>query len=236
MIPATSSPLQKQNLSERIFEVLKDLILSGELQPGERILEAKLATQLNVSRAPIREALLLLAQHGFVTIRPHRGAFVTELSADDLTEIFEIRRLLEVSAALKLNSNRTPETAHQLEAALARIQRAAHERDVVQFTEADFNFHKTVWDLAGNALVSQILTDIASRFFRYEQIRKTTLLPDFDYTEIFEDHCRLVDRMLNGSKHDVEAEFNRHFEKFLHFAMMHFVEQKTDGALKEKAL
>ena len=232
MIPATSSPLQKQNLSERIFEVLKDLILSGELQPGERILEAKLATQLNVSRAPIREALLLLAQHGFVTIRPHRGAFVTELSADDLTEIFEIRRLLEVSAALKLNSNRTPETARQLEAALARIQRAAHERDVVQFTEADFNFHKTVWDLAGNALVSQILTDIASRFFRYEQIRKTTLLPDFDYSEIFEDHCRLVDRMLNGSKQDVEAEFNRHFEKFLHFAMMHFVEQEADGALK----
>ena len=232
MIPATSSPLQKQNLSERIFEVLKDLILSGELQPGERILEAKLATQLNVSRAPIREALLLLAQHGFVTIRPHRGAFVTELSADDLTEIFEIRRLLEVNAALKLHSKQNTEIAHQLETALARIQRAANERDVVQFTEADFNFHKTVWDLAGNALVSQILTDIASRFFRYEQIRKTTLLPDFDYTEIFEDHRRLVDRMLNGSKQDVEAEFNRHFEKFLHFAMMHFVEPDTNGTIK----
>jgi len=88
MIPAASSLLQKQNLSEQIFEVVRNLILAGELKPGERILEAQLATQLNVSRAPIREALLLLAQHGFVTIRPHRGAFVTELSAADLTEIF----------------------------------------------------------------------------------------------------------------------------------------------------
>jgi DNA-binding GntR family transcriptional regulator len=75
MIATTSSFLQKQNLSERIFEVLKNLILAGELKPGERILEAKLATELNVSRAPIREALLLLAQHGFVTIRPQRMIF-----------------------------------------------------------------------------------------------------------------------------------------------------------------
>jgi DNA-binding GntR family transcriptional regulator len=233
MIATTSSFLQKQNLSERIFEVLKNLILAGELKPGERILEAKLATELNVSRAPIREALLLLAQHGFVTIRPHRGAFVTELSANDLREIFEIRQLLEVNAAIKLHLNMTSEAASQLEGALTKIKRAAHERDVVQFTEADFSFHKTIWDLAGNAHVSQILTDVTSRFFRYEQIRKTTLLPNFDYTEIFEDHCRLVDRMLHGSKQDVDAEFNRHFEKFLHFAMMHFGEQDTAVFLKQ---
>jgi len=232
MIPAATSLLQKQNLSEQISEVLKNLILAGELKPGERILEAQLATKLNVSRAPIREALLLLAQHGFVTIRPHRGAFVTELSAADLTEIFEIRQLLEVSAALKVHMNMTPASADRLEAALEKIQHAAHDRDVVQFTEADFNFHKTIWDLAGNSHISQILTDIASRYFRYEQIRKTTLLPDFDYNEIFEDHCRLVDRVMHGNKRDVETEFNRHFEKFLHFAMMHFVDPDTNGMIK----
>ena len=230
MIPAASTLLQKQNLSEQIFEVVKNLILAGELKPGERVLEAQLAAQLNVSRAPIREALLLLAQHGFVTIRPHRGAFVTELLAADLTEIFEIRRLLEVNAALKVHMNMTPDSAHRLEAALAKIRQAAHERDVVQFTEADFNFHKTIWNLAGNSHITQILTDIASRYFRYEQIRKTTLLPDFDYHEIFEDHRRLVDRLMHGSKQDVENEFNRHFEKFLHFAMMHFVEPDDTGA------
>jgi DNA-binding GntR family transcriptional regulator len=229
MIPAASSLLQKQNLSEQIVEVLKNLILAGELKPGERILEAQLASQLNVSRAPIREALLLLAQHGFVTIRPHRGAFVTELSAADLTEMFEIRQLLEVNAALKIHTNMTPDLAHCLEAALAKIGQAAHERDVVQFTEADFNFHKTIWNLAGNTHIAQILTDIASRYFRYEQIRKTTLLPDFDYNEIFDDHRRLVDRVMHGSKKDVEDEFNRHFEKFLHFAMMHLVEPDIAG-------
>jgi DNA-binding GntR family transcriptional regulator len=119
----------------------------------------------------------------------------------------------------------TPEIAHQLEAALAKIRHAAQQKDVVQFTEADFNFHKTIWTLAGNSHVSQILADITSRFFRYEQIRKTTLLPDFDYKEIFEDHCGLVDRLLHGNKRSVEVEFNRHFEKFLQFAMMHVVEQ-----------
>jgi DNA-binding GntR family transcriptional regulator len=232
MIPAASLLLQKQNLSEQIFEVLKNLILAGELKPGERILEAQLATQLKVSRAPIREALLLLAQHGFVTIRPHRGAFVTELSAADLTEIFEIRQLLEVNAALKIHKNMTPDLARCLEAALAKIGQAAHERDVVQFTEADFNFHKTIWNLAGNTHIAQILTDIASRYFRYEQIRKTTLLPDFDYNEIFDDHRRLVDRVMHGSKKDVETEFNRHFEKFLHFAMMHFVEPDIASTTK----
>jgi DNA-binding GntR family transcriptional regulator len=230
MISTTSSFLQKQNLSERIFEILKDFILTGELQPGERILEAQLATKLNVSRAPIREALLLLAQHGFVTIRPHRGAFVTELSAADLREIFEIRQLLEVNAAVKIHLQMTPEIALRLEKALAKLRRATNERELMKFTEADFNFHKAIWELAGNVHASKILTDITARFFRYEQIRKTTLATDFDFTAIFEDHCRLVDRMLHGNKQDVEAAFSHHFETFLEFAMMHFIEVEDETA------
>jgi len=234
MIMMANSLLQKQNLSAQIFQIIKDLILNGELRPGERLLEAQLATELSVSRAPIREALLLLAQRGFVTISPRRGAFVTELSANDLKEIFEIRKLLEVDAAIKLQLRKSTEIALHLEKALEKMRRAAHERDLVQFTEADFNLHKTMWDLAGNAHASKMLMDIAARFFRYEQIRKTTLASNFDYTGIFDEHCRIVDRILHGNKQEVEDELGQHLEKFMHFAITHFVYQDPAGVTQKE--
>jgi len=92
--------IRKEVLRDKICDVLKGWILDGTLQPGERIVELTLSRKLDVSRAPLREALWLLARQGLVHIRAHHGATVTQLSEQDIREIFEIRETLETRAAL----------------------------------------------------------------------------------------------------------------------------------------
>src|ERR1700728_2409116 len=142
--------IHRESLREKVFDVLKRWILEGTLKPGQKIIEATLASRLQVSRAPLREALFLLAQQGLVTIRPHRGTYVTRLSECEIREIFELREILETHAAKRLRANLTPEKAEELKIALDRLRKATRDRNIVAFNEADFAFHRTLWTLSGN--------------------------------------------------------------------------------------
>ena len=84
---------------ERAYEAIRDAIVNWELQPGEPLFEEALASKLNVSRTPIREALLLLSQENFVRIVPGRGAFVAEITAKEIVDIYQMRQALEALAA-----------------------------------------------------------------------------------------------------------------------------------------
>src|SRR5258708_28453435 len=91
--------IEKEVLRDKIGDVLRGWILDGELKPGERIVELTLSRKLNVSRAPLREALWQLARQALVHIRAHHRAYVTQLPGRDIPETFEIRELLETHAA-----------------------------------------------------------------------------------------------------------------------------------------
>ena len=84
---------------ERAYEAIRDAIVNWELQPGEPLFEEALASKLNVSRTPIREALLLLSQENFVRIVPGRGAFVAEITAKEIVDVYQMRQALEALAA-----------------------------------------------------------------------------------------------------------------------------------------
>ena len=84
---------------ERAYEAIRDAIVNWELQPGEPLFEEALASKLNVSRTPIREALLLLSQETFVRIVPGRGAFVAEITAKEIVDVYQMRQALEALAA-----------------------------------------------------------------------------------------------------------------------------------------
>lgn len=84
---------------ERAYEAIRDAIVNWELQPGEPLFEEALASKLNMSRTPIREALLLLSQENFVRIVPGRGAFVAEITAKEIVDVYQMRQALEALAA-----------------------------------------------------------------------------------------------------------------------------------------
>src|SRR6185436_11730358 len=157
--------IQKEVLRDKIGDVLKGWILDGTLKPGERIVELTLARKLEVSRAPLREALWLLARQGLVQIRAHHGAHVTQLSEQDIRDIFEIREALETRAALKIRARLAPPVAARLKEALADLEAACRARDMRAFSAADLRFHSTLWELSGNPHLQEVLHDLSTRFF-----------------------------------------------------------------------
>src|SRR5262245_34104756 len=191
--------IQKEVLRDKICDVLKGWILDGTLKPGERIVELTLARKLEVSRAPLREALWLLARQGLVHIRAHHGAYVTQLSEQDIREIFELREVLETRAALKIRARLGVSVKALLQDALAELEAACEARDIRRFSAADLKFHKTLWELAGNRHLQDILHDLSTRFFGYELIRDLPHAAKFRFDVMSEEHRKLVRLILEGS-------------------------------------
>jgi len=224
-VVADEAPFQKEILRDKIFDVLQAWILDRTFKPGEKIVESSLAKKLNVSRAPLREALWLLGQRGLVTLRPHQGAFVTKLSDQDIREIFELRELLETHAAKKVRFSLAPEGVERLQEAFNRLAEATRKRDIQLFTAADLAFHKTLWSLSGNKQLERLLTDISTRFFGYELIRDLPQSPRFRFDEMLEEHRKMLNLVMKGTEEAIEAGYKQVFGEFLQYVLARFGEQ-----------
>jgi DNA-binding GntR family transcriptional regulator len=216
--------IQKEVLRDKICDVLKGWILDGTLRPGERIVELTLARKLEVSRAPLREALWLLARQGLVHIRAHHGAYVTQLSEQDIREIFEIREILETRAALKIRARLGAPVKAVLQNALAELEAACKARDIRLFSAADLKFHKTLWELAGNRHLQEILHDLSTRFFGYELIRDLPHAGKFRFDLMADEHRKMVGLILAGTEREIEAGFRKAFGGFLEYVLLRFSE------------
>lgn len=129
----------KDTLHLKVTKVIRNAILRGEFQPGERLVQEELAQALKVSRMPVREALHKLESEGLVILEPHRGAIVKKVDVEDLDEIYYLRSQLE-KMAIELSVPRmTYEDIAKLEELLQRMEEIA---DVEKFVEVNIVFHK----------------------------------------------------------------------------------------------
>ncbi len=127
--------------AQHAVEGLRRALVSGQLKPGQRVLQEELADSLGVSLAPVREALAILEQEGQVTYRPRRGYFVTELNLSDLREIYELRTLLENRAAKHALPLLDAIAIERIELAGRDCVEAAAVGDIVAELEANRRFH-----------------------------------------------------------------------------------------------
>jgi DNA-binding GntR family transcriptional regulator len=219
------TPIQREILRDKIFEVVRTWILDGTLAPGERIVESTIAKQLQVSRAPLREALWLLANIGLVQLKAHQGAFVARLSPQDIREILEVREILETHAAKRVRASLTPDAKKRLERALSALEDAARARDLARSTNADMEFHRTIWELSGNRHLTEILNDISTRFFAYELIRDSRIAGVYQFDAKVEEHRELLRLILHGTDKQIEAGFREIFARFLSYVLTRFKEE-----------
>jgi DNA-binding GntR family transcriptional regulator len=148
------------NLDDQIAEYLTDRIIRGELKPGERILEAKLAHELGVSRAPIREALRILERKRLVKLVPRHGARVTEISVSDILWLYDILNELYSLVARRAAENRTRKDLAQIRHALRKIESFAASGDVSGYYDAIFEYASIGQQAARNPLLDQMLKDL----------------------------------------------------------------------------
>jgi DNA-binding GntR family transcriptional regulator len=128
---------------------LREAIVTGELRPGERVVQEDVAERIGVSLAPVREALLVLEQEGQMTYRPRRGYFVTELNTKDLEEIYALRQVLEGMAARSAVTTIDEDTLGRLRSAARACVDAAENGNVGAALEANRRFHFTILEAAG---------------------------------------------------------------------------------------
>jgi DNA-binding GntR family transcriptional regulator len=129
----------RDTLYLKVCSVLRKAILRGDFIPGERLLQADLATALGVSRIPVREALLKLEAEGLIEFEPHRGAVVKALDVEDIKEIYELRSLLEKIAVEQSIGHLKEEEIVELERYVSQMEEA---KGVDVFVEANIKFHR----------------------------------------------------------------------------------------------
>src|SRR5580658_4018581 len=133
--------LSRHALPKRIASRLSEAIFQGELKPGDRILEAKVARQLGLAQGTLREALRELEHQGLVTKHGHGGTFVSKLTISEINDIYLVRRELEPLAAMLWHQRSKPEEFVQLSKIFADMEIAGKDRDFARLVKADFDFH-----------------------------------------------------------------------------------------------
>lgn len=154
-------------LRDVVFNTLRQAILKGELEPGERLMEIQLAERLGVSRTPIREAIRKLELEGLVLMIPRKGAEVAEISEKSLREVLEVRRSLE-ELAIELACQRiSPEELSELEEAENTFAKAVETGEVMAIAESDESFHELIYRATANERLVQILNNLREQMYRY---------------------------------------------------------------------
>lgn len=154
-------------LRDVVFNTLRQAILRGEMEPGERLMEIQLAQKLGVSRTPIREAIRKLELEGLVIMIPRKGAEVAHITEKDMRDVLEVRSTLEELVVQLAIKNVTEEKLDELRAANRVFESAVVSKDVVNIVEADVKFHDILYSMTNNARLIQIINNLREQMYRY---------------------------------------------------------------------
>ena len=155
---AVAPPLGRRPLYEDVAERLRTRIFERAIEPGAWIDEQTLAAEYGISRTPLREALKVLATEGLVTMKPRRGAYVAEMSRDDVAQVYRLLALLEADAVADVARHASEEQLAHLQALHDLLERQVRQRDA--FFATNERFHMALLDIAGNRWRTQIVTDL----------------------------------------------------------------------------
>ena len=156
---AAPQQIARAALYEEVAERLRARIFAHELAPGSWVDEQALADEFGISRTPMREALKVLASEGLVLLKPRRGCYVTQLSEQDLDEVFPVMALLEGRVALEAAHKATETDMARLEQIHTDLEELAASGDANRYFEVNDAFHNALQDIAGNRWLKQLIED-----------------------------------------------------------------------------
>lgn len=184
-------------LRDVVFNTLRKGILTGELKPGERLMEIHLANRLGVSRTPIREAIRKLELEGLVTMIPRRGAEVANITEKNLKDVLEVRRALE-GLAIELACERISEEQKRiLEERLLQVEKAVRTKDAGAIASADVAFHDTIVEATGNDRLIQLVSNLGEQMYRYrfEYIKDVSM-----HSQIISEHKIMLNCIISKDR------------------------------------
>jgi DNA-binding GntR family transcriptional regulator len=220
--PIDSKP---EPLADIVFGIVRDAIVKKDLLPGSRISEARLAAQLNVSKTPVREALLRLEDIGLIVSDGNRGARVVRPSAESIQHAFEVRMALEGFTARLAAASAAPADHALLRDLAEQSLRRAEAGDGAGFRQFDQQLHGAIARATGNELLSRLVGNAYTLVWALRQ-RDT---PSIGYqVGCAQEHLRIVDAITTHDATRAEAEMTGHIDKSRQFVLNFF----TNGPVK----
>jgi DNA-binding GntR family transcriptional regulator len=204
--------LERTTTPEGVYRVLRAAILDGTVPPGGQLRERDIATDLGVSRSPLREALTRLEEEGLIVKFPFRGAFVVEVSAREVAEIASIRLLVEPYAGeLALETLRGPERP-RLTQTVEELRQATDKNDIPASIDAHLQFHRLFYDFSGHGVLRGIWNGWETKLRLYLAVDHRSYS---DIHDIAVEHERLAAVVLEGDMDVFRRELAQHFQSAL---------------------
>lgn len=200
-------------LRDVVFQTLRKAILTGELKPGERLMEIHLADKLGVSRTPIREAIRKLELEGLVTNLPRRGAMVAEISKEGLKDVLEVRRALDTFCAELACKRITENEKLALMDACKCFEEAVASKDLTLIAKTDVEFHDIIIGATGNERLVAILKNLAEQIYRY---RFEYIKDESQHERLVKEHRVLMDAILKGNSEAAKKAAGEHIDNQEH--------------------
>ena len=196
-------------LRDVVFNTLRQAILTGEMKPGERLMEIHLANKLGVSRTPIREAIRKLELEGLVIMIPRRGAEVAQITWKNLKDVLEVRRALDVLAIELACERMTSEEIASLEKACVAFKEATQTKDARLIAEADVALHDIIVASTRNDRLVQLVNNLAEQMYRYrfEHIKDSS-----QHDRLVDEHNDIYQSILNRDKEKAALAVKKHID------------------------
>lgn len=188
-----------ENLDQMVYQVVKEMIETRKLLPGEKIPQEKLAKELGISRTPLISALKFLEHEKLVEVKPRRGFFVRLFTIDEMVSIFEIREVLEGLSARRAAKSITKKEAAKLRGIFQPFLEIDNIVDYQAYSRADKKFHILIAEIGSKEFLTTILQTLNIITLAYQNITSEGLIREPN--ETIKDHIRIVDAICN---HDPE--------------------------------
>jgi DNA-binding GntR family transcriptional regulator len=205
--PVGLTALADTDLVGQVARILTKAIIQGQLQPGAKVVEAGIARELGISRAPVREAARLLEQQGLLVSNPRRGFFVRKLEARDIDEIYDLRICVECHAGVLAARHLTPQSRDALRRQIDVLYEMADLDDPARQVEEDYKFHRMICEIAGSRRLLRLFDDLAS------ELRMVIGLIGRLYDDphrIAETHIAVLDAIEGGHPDIINARIDYH--------------------------
>jgi len=200
---------ESNSLSEQVYLKLRELIITGEMKPGTRLLVLEIAKEFNVSQAPVREAIERLKQESLLIGMRNKGSIVSDVSREEMEEVYKLRGLIEGFVVGEAMSNMQQEDFDHLYEIYLGMVKATQEDNALKLIQLDMDFHEFFYKKSRNQVIFDVWNNtIKTKLMRFNMITNKMYYPDID--KVANNHLILLETLKTGNKAEAQQSFEEH--------------------------
>ena len=202
--------IQTKALHQEVTDQIREMIIQGTLEKGQKINEKFLCESMGVSRTPVREALRILNSEGLIELIPNKGAYVSQPCIEEINDLFEVMGVLESTCARLAAKKMRDEDLVKIEALHHELEKHYQKRDHEAYLASNHRFHCYIQELSGNKVLNGVINGLRQKVLLY---RQKQLYQPKRFDQSIQEHRDLLNAFRKGNANGAEASMKRHLRK-----------------------